>query len=245
MFRGCKTEDMPPHVYSLAQTAYRAMLETRRDQSLVFLGRSASGKTTSFKHALYYLALAAGSVNKLMTAEKINAINTIMESFGNTKTCINSNATRFTQILSLDFDHTGQIASASVQVSKRRFLVIKNFNFINDQLYHQILLLEKSRAGRRAAGEHTFHVLTRLLAGAESSLQKELYLDNLSFDDTNPFVAIPTKLDERAKAASDFVRLVQAFQTLNIPPQSVKAIWCVLASIYHLGCAGATKGNLY
>lgn len=60
MFRGCKTEDMPPHVYSLAQTAYRAMLESRRDQSLIFMGRSSSGKTTSFKHALYYLALAAG-----------------------------------------------------------------------------------------------------------------------------------------------------------------------------------------
>lgn len=62
MFRGCKTEDMPPHVFSLAQTAYRTMLETRRDQSLVFMGRSGSGKTTSFKHALYYLALAAGKL---------------------------------------------------------------------------------------------------------------------------------------------------------------------------------------
>lgn len=60
MFRGCKTEDMPPHIYSLAQTAYRSMLESRRDQSLIFMGRSGSGKTTSFKHALYYLALAAG-----------------------------------------------------------------------------------------------------------------------------------------------------------------------------------------
>lgn len=61
MFRGCKTEDMPPHVFSLTQTAYRAMLETRRDQSLIFMGRSGSGKTTNFKHALYYLALAAGT----------------------------------------------------------------------------------------------------------------------------------------------------------------------------------------
>lgn len=60
MFRGCKTEDMPPHVYSLAQTAYRSLVETRRDQSLIFMGRSGSGKTTSFKHALNYLALAAG-----------------------------------------------------------------------------------------------------------------------------------------------------------------------------------------
>jgi myosin heavy subunit len=60
MFRGCKTEDMPPHIYSLSQTAYRAMLETRRDQSLIFMGRSGSGKTTSFKHSLYFLTLAAG-----------------------------------------------------------------------------------------------------------------------------------------------------------------------------------------
>lgn len=63
-----------------------------------------------------YLFAFVGSVNKLLTAEKVNAINTILEAFGNTKTCMNVNATRFTQILSLDFDHSGQIASASVQV---------------------------------------------------------------------------------------------------------------------------------
>lgn len=60
MFRGCKSEDLPPHIYSTAQTAYRQLLETRRDQSLIFIGRSGAGKTTSFKHALYYLTLAAG-----------------------------------------------------------------------------------------------------------------------------------------------------------------------------------------
>lgn len=65
MFKGCKTEDMPPHVYAMAQAAYRGMLATRRDHSLVFLGRSGSGKTTNFKHALHYLVLAAGTVNKV------------------------------------------------------------------------------------------------------------------------------------------------------------------------------------
>ncbi|XP_055685482.1 unconventional myosin-XVIIIa-like isoform X2 [Lutzomyia longipalpis] len=219
MFRGCKTEDMPPHVYSLAQTAYRTMLETRRDQSLIFMGRSGSGKTTSFKHALYYLALAAGSVNKLLTAEKVNAINTILEAFGNAKTCMNSNATRFTQILSLDFDHSGQIASASVQV----------------------LLLERNRCGRRNGSDCTFHVLTRLLAGAEGSLQKELHLDNVSSDEGNPFVNLPQKLEDRQKASTEFVRLVQAFAMLNVEASSVKALWHVLAAIYHLGVAGVTK----
>jgi myosin XVIII len=217
MFRGCKTEDMPPHIYSLAQTAYRSMLESRRDQSLIFLGRSGSGKTASFKHALYYLTLAAGS--KLLTAEKINAINTILEAFGNTKTVMNSNATRFTQIFSLDFDHSGQIASASVQ----------------------IMLMEKVRAGRRSNDEATFHVITRLLAGAEGLLQKELQLDNVNLDENNLFVVISSKLDERQKGSADFVRLMQAFYTLNVDQNSVKAIWCVLAAIFHLGLASATK----
>lgn len=219
MFKGCKTEDMPPHIYSLAQTAYRAMLETRRDQSLIFMGRSGSGKTASFKHALYYLTLAAGSTNKLFTAEKVNAINTILEAFGNTKTVMNSNATRFTQIFSLDFDHSGQIASASVQ----------------------IMLMEKSRAGRRTNNESTFHVITRLLAGAEGLLQKELQLDNVNLDENNLFVIISSKLEDRQKASADFVRLMQAFYTLNVDQNAVKAIWCVLAAIYHLGLASATK----
>lgn len=219
MFRGCKTEDMPPHIYSLAQTAYRSMLETRRDQSLIFMGRSGSGKTASFKHALYYLTLAAGSTNKILTAEKINAINTVLEAFGNTKTSMSSNATRFTQIFSLDFDHSGQIASASVQ----------------------IMLMEKARAGRRINNENNFHVITRLLAGAEGLLQKELQLDNVNLDENNLFVFISNQLDERQKASADFVRLCAAFYTLNVDQNSVKAIWNVMAAIYHLGLASATK----
>ena len=29
MFKDCKQEDMPPHIYSVANTAYRTMLRTR------------------------------------------------------------------------------------------------------------------------------------------------------------------------------------------------------------------------
>ena len=69
MFKGCKLEDMPPHIYSAAQASYRDLLATRRDQSIVFLGRSGAGKTTNFRHVLHYLALAAGATNKILTGE--------------------------------------------------------------------------------------------------------------------------------------------------------------------------------
>lgn len=65
MFRGCKPEDMPAHVFSLAQSAYRDMLNSRRDHSIVFIGRSGSGKTTNYKHVLQYLTLTASSSNKV------------------------------------------------------------------------------------------------------------------------------------------------------------------------------------
>ena len=67
MFRGCKPEDMPPHVYAVAQTAYRTMLSSRQHQSLVFLGRSGSGKTTCTRHILHFFTVAAGSVNNTLS----------------------------------------------------------------------------------------------------------------------------------------------------------------------------------
>lgn len=61
MFKGCRREDMAPHIYAVAQTAYRAMLMSRQDQSIVLLGSSGSGKTTSFQHLVQYLATIAGT----------------------------------------------------------------------------------------------------------------------------------------------------------------------------------------
>ncbi|XP_014213237.1 unconventional myosin-XVIIIa isoform X2 [Copidosoma floridanum] len=220
MFKGCKSEDMPPHVYAMAQSAYRGMLATRRDHSLVFLGRSGSGKTTSFKHALHYLVLAAGAVNKILTVEKLNALFTVLESFGSSRTHMNSNATRFTQLFSLDFDQSGQIASASLQV----------------------LLLEKSRIGRRLNGDPTFHAIYRLLAGAEGTLRKELHLTNLVTEsNSNPFVTPLQKHEDKQRAQVEFNRVVAAFRVLGVTEQEERALWFVLAGVYHLSCAGAVK----
>lgn len=48
--------------------------------------------------------------------EKLTAASALLESFGNCRTPANANASRFTQISSLDFDPSGQVVSASVQV---------------------------------------------------------------------------------------------------------------------------------
>lgn len=67
MFKGCRREDTAPHVYAVAQSAYRNLLTTRQDQSIVLLGKTGSGKTTNCQHLVQYLLSIAGSIGKIFS----------------------------------------------------------------------------------------------------------------------------------------------------------------------------------
>ncbi|XP_065550966.1 unconventional myosin-XVIIIa isoform X16 [Lathamus discolor] len=218
MFKGCRREDTSPHIYAVAQAAYRSMLMSRQDQAVVLLGASGSGKTTNCQHLIQYLATIAGSTGKVFSAEKWQALYTVLEAFGNCSTGMNGNATRFSQIISLDFDQAGQVASASVQT----------------------LLLEKLRVAKRPANEATFNVFYYLLACSDSALRTELHFNHLA--ENNVFGITPvSKPEEKQKATQQFNKLQAAMKVMGISSDEQKAFWLVLGAIYHLGAAGATK----
>ncbi|XP_078536201.1 unconventional myosin-XVIIIa isoform X13 [Lissotriton helveticus] len=220
MFKGGRREDTSPHIYAVAQAAYRNMLMTRQDQSIVLLGSSGSGKTTSCQHLIQYLATVAGSTGKIFSAEKWQAVYTILEAFGNSSTTMNGNATRFSQIISLDFDQTGQVASASIQT----------------------MLLEKLRVVRRPENEASFKVFYFLVSGADANLRTELHFNHLA--ENNVFGITPlSKPDEKQKAAQQFSRLQAAMKVLGVSLEEQKAFWLILGAIVHLGAAGATKAG--
>lgn len=77
MFRGCKQEDMPPHIFAAAQSAYRNMLATRMDQSVVLMGHSGSGKTINSRHIMHYLVAAASSQHSALTGEQFSHLTPI------------------------------------------------------------------------------------------------------------------------------------------------------------------------
>ncbi|XP_067866527.1 unconventional myosin-XVIIIa isoform X16 [Heterodontus francisci] len=220
MFKGCRREDTSPHVYAIAQAAYRNLLTTRQDQSIVLLGRSGSGKTTNSQHLVQYLVTIAGSTGKIVTVEKWQAVYSVLEAFGNSATSMNSNATRFSQIVSLDFDQAGQVASASIQT----------------------MLLEKLRVSKHPGNEGTFNVFYYLMAGADSTLRTELHLNH--FAENSAFGISPlSKPEEKQRAAQQFNKLQAAMKVLGISVEEQKAFWHILGAIYHLGAAGATKGG--
>ncbi|XP_034405969.1 unconventional myosin-XVIIIa-like [Cyclopterus lumpus] len=220
MFKGCRREDTAPHIYSMAQAAYRNLLTTRQDQSIVLLGKSGSGKTTNCQHIIQYLIAIAGSTNKTFSTEKWQAVYTVLEAFGNASTCMNGNASRFSHIVSMDFDQAGLVTSASIQT----------------------MLLEKMRVTRRPGGESTFNVFYYLMAGLDSSLRTELHLNH--FAENNAFGIIPqTKTEDKLRASQLFSKLQAAMKVLGISGDEQRAFWLILGAIYHLGSAGATKAG--
>ncbi|XP_061917816.1 unconventional myosin-XVIIIa-like [Entelurus aequoreus] len=220
MFKGCRREDSAPHIYSVAQSAYRNLLTTRQDQSIVLLGKSGSGKTTNCQHLVQYLASIAGSTGKIFSAEKWQAVYTILEAFGNTSTSMNTNASRFSHIVSLDFDQAGQVASASIQT----------------------MLLEKMRVSRRPENESTFNIFYYMMDGADNTLRTELHFNHLAEDNT--FGIIPhSKPEDKQRASQQFTKLQAAMKVLGISVDEQKALWLILGAICHLGAAGATQAG--
>ncbi|XP_051540244.1 unconventional myosin-XVIIIa-like isoform X4 [Myxocyprinus asiaticus] len=218
MFKGCRREETGPHIFAIAQSAYHQLLTTRQDQAIVLLGRSGSGKTTSCQHLLQYLVTISAGSGKVYSAEKWQAVYTVLEAFGNCSTAMNGNASRFSHIVSLDFDQAGQMASASVQT----------------------MLLEKFRVTRRPEAESSFNVFYYLMAGADASLKTELHFNH--FAENSAFGLLPpSKPEDKQKAAQQFTKLQAAMKVLGISGEEQRTVWLILGAIYHLGAAGATK----
>ncbi|VDM21957.1 unnamed protein product [Hydatigera taeniaeformis] len=107
-YKGKKRHERPPHIFAIADTAYRNMLQDREDQSILCTGESGAGKTENTKKVIQYLASVATSTKNQKTtpsnvlsklhgeleAQLLKA-NPILEAFGNAKTIKNDNSSRF------------------------------------------------------------------------------------------------------------------------------------------------------
>ncbi|XP_073948131.1 myosin heavy chain-like isoform X2 [Choristoneura fumiferana] len=160
MFRGCRADDMPPHVFAAAQSAHRCMLASRRDRAIVFMGRSGSGKTSAMRHCIWYLASAYPAQGSKLTPERLSAALDVLHTFGSCRTGSNAHASRVVSLVSLDFEGGGALAAASVQT----------------------LLPDLRPARARLTALHT------LFHGCDGRLRRELLFDQAPVNSPNPFL---------------------------------------------------------
>ncbi|XP_039533240.1 unconventional myosin-XVIIIb-like [Pimephales promelas] len=210
--------EAPGPLQALARRVYVSMVGQRRDQTLVALGRSGTGKTTTCQSFSQELLKQAGTAGGSLTLERLQAVFTVLRSFGCVSSSHSEASTRFAMVLSLDFNHAGLAAAAHLQT----------------------MLLEKWRVCRRPEGESNFLVFSQMLSGLSTDMRSELQLHQLK--EYNSFgITCPTKVDEKQRAQVGFGKLLAAMNTLGFSADEQKAIWHVLAGIYHLGVAGTCK----
>uniref|UniRef100_A0A665V3G1 Myosin, heavy chain 11a, smooth muscle n=1 Tax=Echeneis naucrates TaxID=173247 RepID=A0A665V3G1_ECHNA len=163
MYKGKKRHEVPPHIYSITDNAYRNMMQDREDQSILCTGESGAGKTENTKKVIQYLAVVASSHKGKKDSsgeleKQLLQANPILEAFGNAKTIKNDNSSRFGKFIRINFDVTGYIVGANIET----------------------YLLEKSRCIRQAKTERAFHIFYYMIAGAKDKLREELLLEAFS-----------------------------------------------------------------
>ena len=208
---------LEPHLYDVAEQAYRQLVMEGHNQSIVISGESGSGKTESIKYCMNYLvwrsdaatqgsgATAGGAVTSDLT-QRIMQSNPLLEALGNAKTQRNHNSSRFGKYITLQFSSAQLIVGAQIHT----------------------FLLEKSRVTNATAPyERSYHVLYQLVCG--SPLAKGAGVGDFRMISQSGTNAIPGVDD-----AAEFKKLQMALGWFGVESKVQEGLEVLLGAL-HLG----------
>uniref|UniRef100_A0A673MCK4 Unconventional myosin-Va n=1 Tax=Sinocyclocheilus rhinocerous TaxID=307959 RepID=A0A673MCK4_9TELE len=210
-YSGQNMGDMDPHIFAVAEEAYKQMARDERNQSIIVSGESGAGKTVSAKYAMRYFATVSGSASEANVEEKVLASNPIMESIGNAKTTRNDNSSRFGKYIEIGFDKKYRIIGANMRT----------------------YLLEKSRVVFQADEERNYHIFYQLCASAHLPEFKALKLGKA--DDFHYTKQGRNPVIDGVDDAKEMSTTRNAFTLLGVNESYQLGLFQILASILHLG----------
>ncbi|XP_071438694.1 myosin heavy chain 95F isoform X2 [Hetaerina americana] len=235
-YQGKSLGVMPPHVFAIADKAFRDMKTLKKSQSIIVSGESGAGKTESTKYILRYLCDLWGS-SAGPIEQKILDANPVLEAFGNAKTTKNNNSSRFGKFIEVHFDSKCQVVGG----------------FISHYL------LEKSRICTQGPEERDYHVFYHICAGAPENLRQQLCITKpddfhyLRRGCTQYFAVAQSegKLNNSQKSraqvergslhdpllddVTDFKNLDDALARIGLSEKERLSIYTMVAGVLHLG----------
>ncbi|NXR34110.1 MYO6 protein, partial [Zosterops hypoxanthus] len=247
-YQGRSLGTLPPHVFAIADKAFRDMKVLKMSQSIIVSGESGAGKTENTKFVLRYLTESYGSGQDI--DDRIVEANPLLEAFGNAKTVRNNNSSRFGKFVEIHFNEKNSVVGGFVS--------------------HY--LLEKSRICVQGKEERNYHIFYRLCAGAPEDIREKLYLsspDNFRYlnrgctrffanKETDKQILQNRKSPEYLKEGSlkdpllddhgDFNRMCTAMKRIGLDDEEKLDLFRVVAGVLHLGNidfeeAGSTSGG--
>uniref|UniRef100_A0A6Q2XDB4 Myosin VC n=1 Tax=Esox lucius TaxID=8010 RepID=A0A6Q2XDB4_ESOLU len=208
-YSGQNMGDMDPHIFAVAEEAYKQMARNNKNQSIIVSGESGAGKTVSARFAMRYFAMVSKSGSKTRVEDKVLASNPITEAIGNAKTTRNDNSSRFGKYTEISFDKRYQIIGANMRT----------------------YLLEKSRVVFQSEGERNYHIFYQICACADQPEFKSLRLSE-EFCYTN--MGGKTSI-EGVNDKTDMEETRRTFSLLGLTEDFQADVFKVLAGILHLG----------
>ncbi|GAB0201287.1 unconventional myosin-Ia [Grus japonensis] len=211
-YRNCNFFAVKPHIYAIADDAYRSLRDRDRDQCILITGESGAGKTEASKLVMSYVAAVCSKGEEVdRVKEQLLQSNPVLEAFGNAKTVRNDNSSRFGKYMDVEFDFKGEPLGG----------VISNY------------LLEKSRVIRHVKGERNFHIFYQLLAGGSAQLLQQLKLcqDCRHYGYLNWESSGLPGVDD----AANFHAMQDAMRVIGFSPAEVTALLEVTAVVLKLG----------
>ncbi|CDY66597.1 BnaCnng51610D, partial [Brassica napus] len=219
-YKGAGFGELSPHVFAIAEVAYRAMINEGKSNSILVSGESGAGKTETTKMLMRYLAYLGGrsGVEGRTVEQQVLESNPVLEAFGNAKTLRNNNSSRFGKFVELQFDRSGRISGAAVRT----------------------YLLERSRVCQISDPERNYHCFYLLCAAPPEEREKFKLGDPKSFHYLNQSKCY--KLDG-VDDTEEYLATRRAMDIVGISEEEQDAIFRVVAAILHLGNVEFAKGK--
>ncbi|XP_057159754.1 unconventional myosin-IXa isoform X8 [Ursus arctos] len=201
---------LEPHIYAVADVAYHAMLQRKKNQCIVISGESGSGKTQSTNFLIHHLTALSQKGFASGVEQIILGAGPVLEAFGNAKTAHNNNSSRFGKFIQVNYQETGTVLGA----------------------YVEKYLLEKSRLVYQEHNERNYHVFYYLLAGAS---EEERLAFHLKQPEEYHYLNQDCFSVEGEDLRHDFERLQLAMEMVGFLPKTRRQIFSLLSAILHLG----------
>ncbi|KAL8137294.1 hypothetical protein V2J09_003295 [Rumex salicifolius] len=219
-YKGATLGELSPHVFAIADVAYRAMINEDQSNSILVSGESGAGKTETTKMLMRYLAYLGGrSATEGRTVEQqVLESNPVLEAFGNAKTVRNNNSSRFGKFVEIQFDRRGRISGAAIRT----------------------YLLERSRVCQVSDPERNYHCFYLLCAAPQEEIDRYKLGSPKTFhylNQSNCYELVGVS------DAKDYLATRRAMDVVGMTKQEQDAIFRVVAAILHLGNIEFAKGS--
>ncbi|XAR61129.1 Myosin ATPase [Bertholletia excelsa] len=219
-YKGMPLGELSPHIFAIADIAYRQMVNEGKSNSILVSGESGAGKTETTKMLMRYMAYVGGhkGTEGRTVEQQVLESNPVLEAFGNAKTVRNNNSSRFGKFVEIQFDKYGRISGAAIRT----------------------YLLERSRVCQISDLERNYHCFYLLCAAPPEEIEK-YKLENASmFHYLNQSHCY--ELDG-VSDADDYLATRRAMDVVGISHQEQDAIFRVVAAVLHLGNVEFAKGE--